>query len=368
MKNITKSLFLLLSVFALSCSSDDVEDRPVIVGGDAPVLLAPAVGTSYALSIDNADLQAERFVWTNAEFGQDVVVTYTLEIDKADNDFAAPQSLGSAPGANQLPVSVVSLNNAVIALGGEPEVGANYEVRVKATLNNVFEPLYSNSVTISVTPYQAFVPLQNLYIVGDATEYGYNNNGGNAPMFRDAVNQNLYYFTGYFTANGIKVLSSLGSWHPQYGSAGSGILGVSGTDGSNEPSPITVPTAGYYTLTINTDEMTYSLVPFEGAVPAAFPTVGIIGDATPGGWDNDTDMTNSAANPHIWKLDNVQLTDAKVKFRANNSWDLPGNWGGGTPVSGVMTENGSDFQGVPAPGTYDVWFNDLDKRYIFIMQ
>ena len=41
MKNITKSLLILLGVFVASCSGDDVEDRPVIVATDAPVLTAP---------------------------------------------------------------------------------------------------------------------------------------------------------------------------------------------------------------------------------------------------------------------------------------------------------------------------------------
>jgi hypothetical protein len=31
-------------------------------------------------------------------------------------------------------------------------------------------------------------------------------------------------------------------------------------------------------------------------------TVGLIGDATPGGWDTDTDMTQDGTNPDLWTL------------------------------------------------------------------
>ena len=40
MKNIAKSIFVLLGVLAVSCSTDDVQDRPVIEGVAAPVLSA----------------------------------------------------------------------------------------------------------------------------------------------------------------------------------------------------------------------------------------------------------------------------------------------------------------------------------------
>lgn len=219
-----------------------------------------------------------------------------------------------------------------------------------------------------VTPYTAVLPVQNLYLVGAATEHGWNNNASNAPLFRDADNQNIYHYTGYFNADGFKVLSARGNWHPQYGSVAPGELGVSGTDGSNEPGQIMVPAAGYYEFTINTADMTYTLTPYDASTSPTFSSVGIIGDATPAGWGSDTDMTNSAFNPHLWRLSSVELTEAKVKFRANDSWDLPGNWGGGTPIQGVTTVNGGDFQGVLDAGNYEVWFNDLDGRYIFIAQ
>ena len=42
-----------------------------------------------------------------------------------------------------------------------------------------------------------------------------------------------------------------------------------------------------------------------------------------------------------------------MKFKANNSWDV--SWG----------DNGGDII-VEEAGKYEIWFNDLDGRYMFI--
>lgn len=64
---------------------------------------------------------------------------------------------------------------------------------------------------------------------------------------------------------------------------------------------------------------------------------GVIGAATPGGWDTDTDMTWDAGNGVFTVT--LDLTDGDWKFRANNAWDydLGGTIGALTPGGGNMT-------------------------------
>ncbi len=69
--------------------------------------------------------------------------------------------------------------------------------------------------------------------------------------------------------------------------------------------------AGYYKLNVNAavDPMTYTAV----------ATVwGVIGDASPGGWGDETALTY---NPtlRIW-MGAMNLTAANIKFRANHDW------------------------------------------------
>ena len=365
MKNITKSLFLLLSVFAVSCSGDDVEDRPVIVPTDAPVLTAPD-GGEYVLTIEDAALQADRFVWTSANFDQDVAITYTLELDLAGNEFAAPQTLGSVVGENSIAVSVETLNGAAMSAGGTEFEPGQYEIRVKASVNDTFEALYSEPVTFTITPYVLY-PFKDLYLVGSATATGWDNTAtlNMYPLYRDPANNDVYYYTGYFAAGEFKLVREKGSWAPSYGTNGTNLV-YRATEGDPDPSNIPVATAGYYSLTVNVADLTYSLESYDASGAATYPTIGIIGTATPGGWDNDTDMVQSDFDPHIWHLNNQGLiAGGEMKFRANDAWDI--NWGSDTSYSGLGTMGGANIPiGIATNGAYDIWFNDLTGRYIYI--
>ena len=73
--------------------------------------------------------------------------------------------------------------------------------------------------------------------------------------------------------------------------------------------------------------------------------IGIIGDATPGGWDSDTQLTYNSATG-AWE-GVVTLTAGTIKFRANNGWDI--NWGG---ALNNLVENGENI--TVTAGTYKV--------------
>ncbi|MEO0789703.1 MAG: SusF/SusE family outer membrane protein [Bacteroidota bacterium] len=120
---------------------------------------------------------------------------------------------------------------------------------------------------------------------------------------------------------------------------------------SNDNIPVT---AGLYMVTLDLNNETYSFEP---------ATLGIIGDATPGGWDNDTDMTFDVNSPNLLELD-ITLTDGQVKFRINDVWDIL-NWGGTDFPSGTGVVNSGDNIPVTA-GDYTVQFNVLTYEYNFI--
>ncbi|HEX9150898.1 MAG TPA: SusE domain-containing protein, partial [Flavobacterium sp.] len=153
MKNITKSIIALFAVVALSCSVEDVQNRPVIEGVDAPVLTAPTSGAAYVLKPENAAAQAERFTWKSANFGGDVQVNYVVEMDTKGNAFKTPKVIGSSlPSENQVSVSVASINGAALALKATPFSPSEFEVRIKSSAGSL-APMYSNVIGIVVTPY-----------------------------------------------------------------------------------------------------------------------------------------------------------------------------------------------------------------------
>jgi hypothetical protein len=98
-------------------------------------------------------------------------------------------------------------------------------------------------------------------------------------------------------------------------------------------------TAGYYKINVDKNTMTYSLVK---------TSWGLIGSATPGGWDNDTNMEYDPAT-RMWKMI-VELGAGDIKFRANDGWDI--NLGD-TGKDGVL-EYGGDNIAVVAPAKYEI--------------
>lgn len=76
---------------------------------------------------------------------------------------------------------------------------------------------------------------------------------------------------------------------------------------------------------------------------------GLIGDATPGGWDTDTNMTWDAVNK-VFKV-TLNLTAKSFKFRANDGWDI--NYGGNLNA----LSSGGDNIPVPSDGSYTVTFD-----------
>jgi hypothetical protein len=91
-----------------------------------------------------------------------------------------------------------------------------------------------------------------------------------------------------------------------------------------------VPSKGYYLLKANVNNSTWS---------ATKTSFGIIGDSTPGGWDNDTDMTFSSTTQE-WKITTNLVGGKKIKFRANDAWDI--NYGDNAPANGFLKLNGAD--------------------------
>ena len=96
--------------------------------------------------------------------------------------------------------------------------------------------------------------------------------------------------------------------------------------------------AGFYQVDVDLSAKTYTLTPF---------TIGIIGSATPKGWDGDTNMTYNPEE-RCWELKDVTLTDGEMKFRHTNDWNL--SWGG--ELDNLTTQNGPNI--AVAAGTYDI--------------
>ena len=98
---------------------------------------------------------------------------------------------------------------------------------------------------------------------------------------------------------------------------------------------------GYYKVDVDLANSTMSLT--------AITRIGVIGDATVGGWGSDQPMTYNKTD-RAWEINNIVLSNGSIKFRANNGWDI--NWGG--TVNKLTTDNGANI--AVTAGTYNIKF------------
>ena len=173
MKNLNKILIAFISVLAISCSGDDVENRPVIEQGTAPVLLSPTSDFNMVLLQSEETKLATTFVWEEAtDEGNSTVINYTIEFAKKGTNFAAPFAAATSTSTYKN-FTVGELNSALINAGFPAKVESEVDIRIKSTIGGVAStPQLSNTFTIKVTPYR--VPLATSHwLVGAATPGGW---------------------------------------------------------------------------------------------------------------------------------------------------------------------------------------------------
>jgi starch-binding outer membrane protein SusE/F len=348
MKTLRNSIIAMCALFAASCTQDDVENRPVVQGIDAPVLIAPEAGNPYVLSPETMDLQAERFIWTDANFGEGIIPAYDIEIDYAGQNFDTPVIVASTAGDTQISVSTNVLNTALLNLGATPFVGANFDVRIKAYVGS--EVLYSNSAEIIATPYTTETP--RLWIAGDyqaASGYGADWTPSSGAQLL-ATGYGDTHFEGYvYFANAANFkFTTQADWNgTNYGQgATANKIDAAGGD-------IASP-AGYYKVTVNTaaTSMEYTLT------AANWGVIGSATAATTGGdgWGADMDMTYDPATKK-WTV-TTPLAAGEIKFRASDAWAL--NYGD-DGADNSLNEGGANIA-IAAAGTYKVTLDTSNPR------
>jgi len=358
MKGLSKLVWVafMLPVIMWSCSPIE---EPTIIPQTASTLTSPAAGTAIVLTeAEKADTLF--FQSSIPDFGVQGVYTYTLEMAKGGTNFATVALVGTSTTPT-VKITVDELNKKIVTAGLEPNVAGNVDFRFKTTIDRSLSPLVGNATTLSLTAYKEAVILRNMFLVGNATAPGWSNDNNNPALFRDPANKDLFVYTGFFAVGEFKILEKTGQWQPQYGTNGGSAVSVN-AGGGTDPGAFAITTAGYYVFTMDLAANTFTLVPFTGTANVFYPTIGIIGNSTPGGWDSSTAMTNLTFDKHLWYV-TATVTNGEIKFRANNAWT--DNWGAKTPISGKTVLGSSDNIPIVA-GTYKMWFNSLDGRYIFI--
>lgn len=325
MKKISKLLLVLFGLIIISCS-DDIQDIEATTPAEGISLINPTSSFNSILDGSKLNQLATTFVWTDSDATSDSSTTYTVEAALGGTDFASPMTIGTATELF-LDVTIGTLDSTAKSLGIEPLTEGVIDIRIKST------SWTSNVVSIKVTPYQP-----NWGIIGSATQYGWDNS---TAMTYNPMNGK--YSISVYLLDGAFKFRLDNSWDTNYGDTGNDLsLDAGGSD--------ILVTAGNYTIVLDLDNLTYSITPIIDAW-------GIIGSATPTGWDSDTLLDyDSTTNTYSIVMD---LVEGAFKFRLNQDWGT--NYGdSGNDLT--LDSGGSDIP-VTAAGKYYITIDFTGLTY-----
>jgi starch-binding outer membrane protein SusE/F len=270
---------------------------------------------SVTLAPANDSDTVVHFTWPAVSYGAGIAVTYTLQMD-VPSDTAGANGWAKAQayiaGANVLTYGFAGkdLNNTMQTLGLFGPTPLVFRVLANVTQYNgsasTIPTSYSSVVNVVVTPYTT-----NLWVPGAYQGWS----PATAPTL-NPVPGKPGLFEGYVdivgTGNqGFKYTNAPDWVHTNYGDpsgeVGGGALTTNGNAGG-----LSVANGGYYELSANLNNLSWT---------ATGTTWSIIGDATPGAWTTDTQMSYDATN-QVWTVTAAMKQAGSYKFRANDAWNI----------------------------------------------
>ena len=358
--NISNQLFFTVALLLALASCSDRE----LINVDsqtAPVVMDLSKSTLF-LDSNFPNNTALTISWDRASYTVPVAVKYSVEVS-ATADFAKPVLLAET-SEKFISVTNKELNEKVKLLGLIPYKAQDLYVRVTSFLGADNLKQTSNVTKVIVTPYLAspIYTFTDYYLIGNAAIGNWDNNATNASMLPllKTADKNVYTYTGLFKSGkdiGFKIVRDKGSWDPQYGyGAADGALSMDGSSGN-----LSVPADGYYKFTFDLAALTYKLETV-AAPTTTYTSISIIGTVN-GNWDKDTQLVQSAFDPHVWSVQGVALKGGEFKFRANNAWDV--SWGTNSEYYGTAAKGGANIP-LTSDWTYNVYFNDATGDYTVI--
>lgn len=353
MKYINKLLFFGLALL-LTWSSCKKDAEQIILSPNAKLVatMTPNPATLTLLK-DSSNKDVLTLAWTTPDFGFQAAASYSVLIDKKGNDFKKPKTI--SVGSDLRKVFKASELNAILAeLGYAPGTTNDIDITVECLIGAA-TTLRASIFNAKITSYADVLDLSSRWgVVGDATPGGWN--GPDLPMYKTSTaNQLVAYVT--LAAGQIKFRRD-NAWTMNLGSARpanpdptqNGPLLLNGSN-------IGV-TAGTYRILIDTVANTYDIARF---------TWGLVGDATPGGWNGPDIPLEYDPTADVWRAF-VTLTAGQMKFRLNNDWGTNlGAPGSVEPApiaaAGSVVAGGKNF-GVTA-GKYLVTLDLKNNKYTF---
>ncbi len=314
-------------------------------------VVAPVLGNLPAeivITAQNMALETVNFTWQPADFGVSTQVNYSVEASYGDGG-PQPLFIGLAETSTEQVYEALNTKLALAVEDGGFGVPVDTPSAVKfyisATIGTGYVKVYSEPKTVMVTVTAAERVFPKIWVIGDYCGW----NHGNSQFMYDFTGNGLFEAIvdfGEKAANGFK-LTGADNWD-------NGNWGTDGDAPAPEPeaASITLIDSGgsgnisaysqrFYRFKFDRSSLTLTK-------DLSFDRLGVIGSATPTGWDSDTEMQFDPVKQRFWV--DMTLVEGEIKFRANAAWDH--DWGG---ANGIVEYKGGNIV-VPA-GNYRIYVN-----------
>ena len=398
-KIISFALMLLGGMAFMSSCSNDRDSNPTFKQPGTFVLNETNWrGSIFELETTTDSLQIS---WSQPDYTEEnapLVVTYNVEFSpegtftqaydaSAEDNSAADYVTFDAQNDCTMKLGAAELNRWIQIICGYTSVAdvplysltSAFRVRaaVLTATNEILNPVTSNVVNIKVLPY--FLLLKPAdpdiwYLLGsDIADGSWGDAIGEKTIPMQTIEGETYDATtgqgkiqwiGYLAGAGFKLRGSLtDSWATQWGQGDSFGKFVKNDGGSGN---ITVPSAGLYTVTLDTSTDNLNVESYTGTA-TVYEGMAISGSFN--------DWSDTAMNPcssgwenHDWYVEQDLSAGAEVKIKQAGSWDF--NRGGklveyGEGYYAYGVQNGDNFW-IPETATYLILFNDITGYVRFI--
>lgn len=372
-----KRIFLFLVIItglslAFSCAKEEKEPILDLSQVVKPAFTFPANNAAFVLTEADEANEMANFQWSATDYKLENLAStkYILQMDLVDNTFANAQTLVSAE-TTSFSMGVAAMNQKMLNADLAPGETHNVYFRIISfiTEQGHADEMVSEVLTLSITPFTAEIVVKPIYLLGDATDAGWNN--ANAlPMTYIGGSQFSIVANLAGAGKYLKFISRLGAWAPQWGTDATGTseggpLVYRPDETVTDPPAIPAPAeAGQYKITIDTLALTYTI-----GVPT--PEMYMLGDGCAAGWNNGNALPMSGTGGSYFIITDLP-GGGQLKFITTlGQWaPMYGTDATGTSESGPLVyrpdEATADPPAIPAPaagGSYKVSMNINTMSY-----
>lgn len=369
------SWLLSIALMTIAFTSCDKKDTLALYGKGHDITLT-ASKTTIAPTAADSSTNVVTFSWDNPEYATDSATQkFILEVDSAGRNFATKRTR-TITGTLSTSFTGKQLNDMLADFGFAPGQTFSFDIRVTSSYGNNNELRRSNAIKVTIASYLVPITLAAsstsplVLQVSNASNTAVSFNWNSSPYGANTISYALQMDLAgnNFASPQVKQLGT--SLNTSFTvndlnnmAIAAGVIGGSTKD--VEFRIVSYLGAVYTTPLVYSNKVGIKITTFT-PVP---PTLYIVGDATPGGWNNPVPLPSQQFS----RIDAVSygivinLTAGKsyLFLPVNGSWDH--KYGGASATGGTLLADGAvPGSNTPAPavsGTYQIVVNFQTGTY-----